>query len=85
LQRVNILSGLARGQDAPERISDLRDFPFVVLLGEPGIGKSTVDIFPSGRAAPKSLVLSLGRVPKTGGQKQPHTFHRAAMFWSKLH
>jgi hypothetical protein len=41
-RRVNILSGLAKGQEAPERISDLRDFPFVVLLGEPGIGKSTV-------------------------------------------
>jgi hypothetical protein len=41
-RRINILSGLAKGQGAPERISDLRDFPFVVLLGEPGIGKSTV-------------------------------------------
>jgi hypothetical protein len=64
---------LARGRDAPERISDLRYFPFVVLLGEPGIGKSTVDIFPSGRAAPKSLVFSLGRVPEDRWPKAaPH-------------
>lgn len=41
-RRVSILSGLANGQEAPERISGLREFPFVVLLGEPGIGKSTV-------------------------------------------
>jgi hypothetical protein len=26
-----------------------------------------------------------GEFPKTGGHKQPYTFHRAAMFWPKLH
>lgn len=41
-RRVQIVEGIDNGADAVRRVSDLRPHPFVVLLGEPGIGKSTV-------------------------------------------
>src|SRR3712207_2902326 len=41
-RRVEILDGSADQRGSIRRVSDLRPLPFVVLLGEPGIGKSTV-------------------------------------------
>lgn len=41
-RRVEVVSGLAEERSSTHRVSDLRPLPFVVLLGEPGIGKSTV-------------------------------------------
>ncbi|MCJ2010439.1 hypothetical protein [Methylobacterium sp. J-092] len=41
-RRVAVLSEVAGNDGSIRRVSDLRKFPFVVLLGEPGIGKSTV-------------------------------------------
>lgn len=37
-----MIDGLAEQRKGVRRVSDLRSLPFVVLLGEPGIGKSTV-------------------------------------------
>lgn len=41
-RRVEVIDGVAEQRKGVRRISDLRSLPFVVLLGEPGIGKSTV-------------------------------------------
>jgi hypothetical protein len=41
-RRIRMLGDKERDDGGIARISDLRDLPFVVLLGEPGIGKSTV-------------------------------------------
>lgn len=41
-RRIRILDGHEQEDCGIARVSDLRDQPFVVLLGEPGIGKSTV-------------------------------------------
>jgi putative ribosome biogenesis GTPase RsgA len=41
-RRVKIIDGENKSGRPIERVSDLRALPFVVLLGEPGIGKSTV-------------------------------------------
>lgn len=41
-RRVEVIDGARNDQNAIRRVSDLRALPFVVLLGEPGIGKSTV-------------------------------------------
>ena len=41
-RRIKIVDGKENGNRSIERVSDLRAMPFVVLLGEPGIGKSTV-------------------------------------------
>jgi hypothetical protein len=41
-RRVKIVDGKKNSDRPIERVSDLRALPFVVLLGEPGIGKSTV-------------------------------------------
>lgn len=41
-RRVEVLDGSADQRASTRRVSDLRPLPFVVLLGEPGIGKSTV-------------------------------------------
>ena len=41
-RRVKVLDGDGSDDRTIERVSDLRAMPFVVLLGEPGIGKSTV-------------------------------------------
>lgn len=41
-RRVQVLSGDDELSGEARRVSDLRDLPFVVLLGEPGMGKSTV-------------------------------------------
>ena len=41
-RRVKVIDGEGKDNRTVERVSDLRSMPFVVLLGEPGIGKSTV-------------------------------------------
>jgi hypothetical protein len=41
-RRVKAIDGEGKDDRTIERVSDLRALPFVVLLGEPGIGKSTV-------------------------------------------
>jgi len=41
-RRIRVLDDRERDDGSVTHISDLRDRPFVVLLGEPGIGKSTV-------------------------------------------
>ena len=41
-RRVKVIDGLAEQRNGVRRVSDLRSLSFVVLLGEPGIGKSTV-------------------------------------------
>lgn len=41
-RRVKVIDGEGKDNRSIERVSDLRAMPFVVLLGEPGIGKSTV-------------------------------------------
>jgi hypothetical protein len=41
-RRVQVIDGSEDQRDSIRRVSDLRPAPFVVLLGEPGIGKSTV-------------------------------------------
>lgn len=41
-RRIRILDGHEQEDRGIARVSDLRDQPFLVLLGEPGIGKSTV-------------------------------------------
>lgn len=41
-RRIQVVDGSPEQRAALRRVSDIRDLPFVVLLGEPGIGKSTV-------------------------------------------
>jgi hypothetical protein len=41
-RRVKVIDGEGNDDRSIERVSDLRAMPFVVLLGEPGMGKSTV-------------------------------------------
>jgi|NGEPerStandDraft_6_1074524.scaffolds.fasta_scaffold94278_2 hypothetical protein len=41
-RRIEVVNGTAEQKASFRRVSDLRPIPFVVLLGEPGIGKSTV-------------------------------------------
>jgi len=41
-RRVEVIAGSDDQRASIRRVSDLRPLPFVVLLGEPGIGKSTV-------------------------------------------
>ena len=40
-RRITVLSGTQQQQQTLRRISDLREVPFYVLLGEPGIGKTS--------------------------------------------
>jgi putative ribosome biogenesis GTPase RsgA len=69
---VEVIEGSADQRASIRRISDLRPVPFVVLLGEPGIGKSTVlDVEAAREGAPvlkvrkletsKNCVLCLGQ------------------------
>jgi hypothetical protein len=41
-RRVEVIDGSDDQRASIRRVSDLRPLPFVVLLGEPGTGKSTV-------------------------------------------
>ena len=51
-RRIKIVDGKENGNRSIERVSDLRAMPFVVLLGEPGIGKSTVLAKEAAKPAP---------------------------------
>lgn len=66
-RRVEVIDGSADQRASIRRVSDLRPLPFVVLLGEPGIGKSTVfDIEASHEGAPVLKVRKL----MTGGHPE---------------
>ncbi|MGY4414888.1 hypothetical protein ACVWW4_006624 [Bradyrhizobium sp. LB7.1] len=68
-RQIKVLDGLGREAGAFARVSDLRALPFVVLLGEPGIGKSTVLAAEAAReGAPMITVRELmtGTVPVPG-------------------
>ena len=41
-RQVVVISGLDAEKETVRRVSDLRSHPFIVFLGEPGIGKSMV-------------------------------------------
>jgi len=40
-RRIQVVNGTAEQKASFRQVSDLRQIPFVVLLGEPGIGKSS--------------------------------------------
>src|ERR1039457_238709 len=69
-RRVKVIDGSGNGDRSIERVSDLRALPFVVLLGEPGIGKSTV--LASEAAREGAPVISV-RELMTGTDAQPGT------------
>jgi hypothetical protein len=66
-RRIKIIDG-EKNDYARERVSDLRDLPFVVLLGEPGIGKSTVL---KSEAAKENAPVSTVRELMTGSAAAP--------------
>src|SRR5260370_28690526 len=66
-RRVKVTVGEGNDDRSIERVSDLRAMPFVVLLGEPGIGKSTV--FAREAANEGASVIS-GRELMTGTRSQ---------------
>ena len=58
--RVEVIDGSDDQRASIRRISELRPLPFVVLLGEPGIGKSTVlDVEAAREGAPVFKVREL--------------------------
>lgn len=68
-RRIEVVNGTAEQKASLRRVSDLRPIPFVVLLGEPGIGKSTVlDIEAAHERASvlKVRALMTGTRPATG-------------------
>jgi len=67
-RRIRILEGREDEDSGIARVSDLRDLPFVVLLGEPGIGKSTVL---AAEAARENLTLVTVRELMTGTEISP--------------
>jgi hypothetical protein len=59
-RRVEVIDGSDDQRASIRRISELRPLPFVVLLGEPGIGKSTVlDVEAAREGAPVFKVRKL--------------------------
>jgi hypothetical protein len=59
-RRVEVIDGTADQRALIRRVSDLRPLPFVVLVGEPGIGKSTVfDVEAAREGAPVLKVRKL--------------------------
>src|SRR5437899_3135539 len=59
-RRVEVVEGSTDQRAAIRQVSDLRTLPFVVLLGEPGIGKSTIfDIEAAREGAPVLKVRGL--------------------------
>jgi hypothetical protein len=66
-RHVKIIDGEKKTQI--ERVSDLRTLPFVVLLGEPGTGKSTVLVSEAAREGVR--VMSV-RELMTGTTAQPN-------------
>lgn len=69
-RRIEVIDGVKNDQGAIQRVSDLRALPFVVLLGEPGIGKSTVL---EGEAAQEGGPVLKVRELMTGTQASPDT------------
>lgn len=67
-RRVKVIDGEGNDDRSIERVSDLRAMPFVVLLGEPGIGKSTV--LAREAANEGAFVISV-RELMTGTEAQP--------------
>jgi hypothetical protein len=67
-RRVKVIDGEGKDDRSIERVSDLRAMPFVVLLGEPGIGKSTVL---AREAANESASVISVRELMTGTKAQP--------------
>src|SRR5882672_10083175 len=67
-RRVKVLDGDGSDDRTIERVSDLRAMPFVVLLGEPGIGKSTVL---AREAASEGVAVVSVRELMTGTKVQP--------------
>lgn len=62
-RRVAIIDDPGGDRNRVQRVSDLRSLPFVVLLGEPGMGKSTVL---EGEAALEGVPLLTVRELMTG-------------------
>jgi hypothetical protein len=67
-RRIRVLEGREGEDSGIARVSDLHDLPFVVLLGEPGIGKSTVL---AAEAARENLTLVTVRELMTGTEISP--------------
>lgn len=67
-RRIEVIDGPKDNQGAFRRVSDLRVLPFVVLLGEPGIGKSTVL---ETEAAHEGVPVLKVRELMTGAQANP--------------
>jgi len=66
-RRVEVIDGSDEQRASIRRVSELRPLPFVVLLGEPGIGKSTVlDVEAAREGAPVFKVRKL----MTGAQPE---------------
>jgi hypothetical protein len=67
-RRIAVVDGTADQKRSLQRVSDLRALPFVVLLGEPGIGKSTVL---GDEAAHAGVPLLKVRALMTGARVEP--------------
>src|SRR5579859_4464584 len=67
-RRIRVLDGREQEDRGIARVSELRELPFVVLLGEPGIGKSTVL---AAEAARENLPLVTVRELMTGTEISP--------------
>jgi hypothetical protein len=67
-REVKVIDGLGKSSRDLRRISDLRELPFVVLLGEPGIGKSTVL---AAEAAHENASVITVRELMTGTEPEP--------------
>ncbi|MET4233356.1 hypothetical protein ABIA85_006649 [Bradyrhizobium sp. LA6.10] len=68
-RRVQVIAGAEKDTPSIKQISDLRSHRFVVLLGEPGIGKSTVlsrEAVNEGTAAITIRALMTGTEPPSG-------------------
>jgi len=68
-RRIELLEGPDNQKSLIRRVSDLRKLPFVVLLGEPGIGKSTVL---KNEAAEEGASLTSVRELITGNYQSTH-------------
>jgi hypothetical protein len=68
-RRVKVIDGEGNDDRSIERVSDLRAMPFVVLLGEPGIGKSTVLVR---EAANEGAFVITVRELMTGAEARPN-------------
>jgi hypothetical protein len=76
-RRVKVVDGDGKDDGSIERVGDLQAMPFVVLLGEPGIGKSTVL---AREAANEGAAVISVRELMTGTEPQ----HNACLFLDAL-